>query len=71
MDAEKSGHKKIKITKKLKEAVELLKNKITSAPILAHPDWTSQEPFRVKTDFSCKALGAKITQFQKDSEGIL
>ena len=71
MDAEKSGHKRIKVTKKVREAVELLKNKITSAPILAHPDWTSQEPFRVKTDFSCKALGAKITQFQKDSEGIL
>ena len=50
---------------------ELLKDKITSAPILAHPDWKSQEPFRVKTDFSCKALGAKITQLQKDSEGIL
>ena len=55
----------------MREAVELLKNKITSAPILAHPDWTSQEPFRVKTDYSCKALGAKLTRPQKDSEGIL
>ena len=25
----------------------------------------------MKTDFSCKALWVKITQFQKDSEGIL
>ena len=71
MDAEKSNHKKIKVSKKVKEAVELLKEKITSAPILAHPDWKSQEPFRVKTDFSCKALGAKITQFQEDSSGTL
>ena len=71
MDPEKSGHKRVKVTKKVREAVELLKNKITSAPILAHPDWTSQEPFRAKADFSWKALEAKITQLQKDSEGIL
>ena len=31
MDAEKSSHKKIKVTKKVREAVELLKDKITSA----------------------------------------
>ena len=71
MDGEKSNHKKIKVTKKVREAVELLKDKIASAPIPAHPDWKRHELFRVKADFSCKALGAKITQFQQDSLGII
>ena len=71
MDAEKSSHKNIKVTKEVRNAVELLKEKITSAPILAHPDWKSEQPFRVKTDFSCKDLGAKITQLQKYSLGVL
>ena len=67
--AEKRNEKDIKITADVTEAVQKLKEKITTTPILAHPDWQSQEPFKLKTDFSCNALGAKITQMQKDEYG--
>ena len=69
--AERRNEKHIKITEDVIESVQTLKNKITKAPILAHPDWQSPEPFKVKTDFSCKALGAKITQMQRDQNGEL
>ena len=65
----RGNEKSINITGDVTEAVQKLKEKITTTPILAHPDWQSQEPFKLKTDFSCNALGAKITQMQKDENG--
>ena len=53
------------------ESCRAIETKITSAPILAHPVWKSQEPFWVKTDFTGKPLGAKITHYQKESLRIL
>ena len=65
-DAEKTFHKKIKKSKKFLEAIKMLKKKIASAPILAHRDWESDQLFKLRTDFSCKALAAKMVQMQKD-----
>ena len=69
VSAEKTPHKKIKVTKKLLNALQILKEKITAAPILCHSDWSSKETFILKTDFSAKALGPKIVQRQMDQQG--
>ena len=69
VNAEKTPYKKIKITRRLEDALQTLKERITTAPILCHPDWSSEEPFILKTDFSAKALGAKICQRQRDQDG--
>lgn len=69
--AERRNEKHIKVTKDVIAAVPTLKDKITKAPILAHPEWQTSEPFKVKTDFSCRALGAKITQMRRAQRGAM
>ncbi|HEV7737633.1 MAG TPA: ribonuclease H family protein, partial [Chlamydiales bacterium] len=47
------------------KAFEILKGKLTSAPVLAYPDFTRK--FYLHTDASGKALGAVLTQKTDDS----
>ena len=57
----------IQQSKECLEAVEALKAIITRDPILAHPQWgKNDQPFFLYTDWSLKALAAKITQYQMD-----
>ena len=60
---------KIKQTPKFLQAVESLKTAITTEPILAHPQWGEHdEKFNLYTDWSNKAIAAKITQDQLDDK---
>jgi hypothetical protein len=45
-----------------------LKTYLTSAPILAHPDFT--KPFILDTDASGTAIGAVLSQMQDDNEKV-
>ena len=56
----KSKHIQIKWTRECGEAMWILKEKLTSAPILAIPRFN--EPFIVETDASNKGLGAVLSQ---------
>ena len=46
------------------KAFTLLKNSLSLAPLLAYPDF--DKPFIVQTDASLKALGAVLSQVDKD-----
>jgi hypothetical protein len=46
-----------------------LKTYLTSAPILAHPDFT--KPFILDTDASGTAIGAVLSQMQQRAHGIV
>ena len=50
-------------TEECSNAFEHLKSKLTSAPILAHPDFT--KPFILDTDASDFAIGAVLRQGRK------
>ena len=52
-------------TNEQQKAFELLKQRLTEAPILVHPDFN--RPFIVFTDASAIGLGAILSQ--KDNEG--
>ena len=52
-----------------KEAIEDLKARLLSPPILAHPDFT--KPFEVHCDGSKEGLGATLTQIQGGKERII
>ena len=51
-------------TEEHNNAFELLKEKLTSAPVLAYPDF--KKPFIVETDTSFKGLGAVLMQKDED-----
>jgi hypothetical protein len=51
------------------EAFETLKRRLVTAPILAHPDFTSR--FYVHTDASAHAIEAVLTQFQDERERVI
>ncbi|OWZ11648.1 LOW QUALITY PROTEIN: polyprotein [Phytophthora megakarya] len=61
----KSKNERIDLTPKQLEAFRELKQRLTSPPILAHPD--SSLPFHVKTDASDYAVGGYL--FQLDVDG--
>ena len=53
-------------SKECQEGFDALKHALTTAPILAYPDYT--QPFIFETDASLKGLGAVLSQKGKDGE---
>ena len=54
----------VTLTPKVEEAVRILKEKITSVPVLVFPDFN--KPFLLETDASKEGLGAVLSQKQDD-----
>ena len=54
----------VTLTPEAEEAVRILKEKITSAPVLVFPDFN--KPFLLETDASKEGLGAVLSQKQDD-----
>ena len=54
----------VMLTPKAEEAVRILKEKITSAPVLVFPDFN--KPFLLETDASKEGLGVVLSQKQDD-----
>ena len=53
-------------SKDCQEGFDALKHALTTAPVLAYPDYT--QPFILETDASLKGLGAVLSQKGKDGE---
>ena len=54
-----------------RKCFEELKHRLCSAPILAFPDFKSEEPFILDTDFSGKSIGAVLSQKQDGKERVI
>ena len=61
------------MTKEAISAFEKLKQKLIEAPILAYPDFQSEAPFILDTDFSLDpgAIGAVLSQVQEGKEKVI
>ena len=66
---EKSKDKDINWTPECEEAFRTLKNRLTTAPVTAYPDFDI--PFRLYTDASNVGLGAILAQVQEGKERII
>lgn len=67
--AKKSPPKPIVWTDECQKAFDVLKMKLTSAPILAYPDFT--KPFILQTDASLDGCGAVLVQEQEGKERVI
>ena len=54
-------------TPQCQQAFELLKAKLSAAPVLKHPDFTPGKPFILCTDASDYAVGAVLAQLDEDN----
>ena len=53
-------------TPECQQEFDCLKTKLTSKPVLVHPNFSSQQPFILNTDASDWAIGAELSQKQED-----
>ena len=60
---------KIEVNKEAREAFELVKEKLTSSPVLAYADFTL--PFELHTDASGRGLGAVLYQKQEGVNRVI
>ena len=65
-EMKKSELTKFAWSKECQEEFDALKHALTTAPVLAYPDYT--QPFILGTDASLKGLGAVLSQKGKDGE---
>lgn len=68
-DLTKGNPKSIKFTPEAHESFNKIKIALTSAPILAMPDFSKE--FQVQSDASDKAIGAVLTQIQNECEVVI
>ena len=68
-----NDHEKFQPSDAIQAATEELKTALTRAPILAHPDFESKEPFILDTDYSTsnRAMGAVLSQIQDGQERVI
>ena len=64
-------NKYLEWSKSMEEDFEKLKDAFKNGDIRAYPDYESEEPFLLTTDFSAKALGAILSQVQNGKERFL
>ena len=65
-EMKKSKLTKFMWSKECQEGFGALKHALTTAPVLAYPDYT--QPFILKTNAFLKGLGAVLSQKGKDGE---
>ena len=53
-------------TPECQKEFDYIKDKLTSQPVLVHPNFSSEHPFILNTDASDWALGAELSQKQED-----
>lgn len=59
-------------TEECKQAVDIIKEKLTTAPILAFPDFSEQaEPFVLDVDTSKLGIGATLFQHQANAQRVI
>jgi len=58
-------------TKLEQDTFDLIKTKLTQAPILAHPDLSGQYPFKLETDASNIGTGAVLIQQLPDGDKVI
>ena len=64
-------YEKVELTDDAKKAIDTMKQKLINPPILAFPDWKSNEKFRLYTDASKFAISCLITQVQNGIERVI
>ena len=63
--------KKINWTPECQRNFEMIKEKFKQYPLRSVPDFTSEEPFKITTDWSDKAIGVVLSQKQHGKERMI